>query len=194
MEQQEIERLMAGVADNVIVCFDEAYHEYLDDPPDTLKFVRDGRDVIVLRTFSKIHGLASLRLGYGIARPELIGVLQKTREPFNANGVAQAGAIAALADDAHQRRTKQITDEGRAYLQDQFAKMNLPFVPSAGNFVLVKVGDGAAIFRELLQRKIIVRALKGYNLPEWVRISVGTMGQNQACIAALKEVLQTRTS
>ncbi|MFL6530848.1 MAG: histidinol-phosphate transaminase [Chthoniobacterales bacterium] len=192
--QQAIDEFMRNVPGNVVVVFDEAYYEYVDHPPDTLKYVREGRDVIVLRTFSKIHGLASLRLGYGIARPELIGVLQKTREPFNVNGLAQAAAIAALADDAHQRRTKEITDEGRAYLQDQFAKMNLPFVPSAGNFVLVKVGDGAAIFRDLLERKIIVRALKGYNLPEWVRISVGTMGQNQACIAALKEVLQTRTS
>ena len=192
--QQAIDEFMRNVPGHVVVVFDEAYYEYVDHPPDTLKYVREGRDVIVLRTFSKIHGLASLRLGYGIARPELIGVLQKTREPFNVNGLAQAAAIAALADDSHQRRTKEITDEGRAYLQDQFAKMNLPFVPSAGNFVLVKVGDGAAIFRDLLERKIIVRALKGYNLPEWVRISVGTMGQNQACIAALKEVLQTRTS
>ncbi|MFL6569954.1 MAG: histidinol-phosphate transaminase [Chthoniobacterales bacterium] len=192
--QQAIDEFMRSVPGHVVVMFDEAYYEYVDHPPDTLKYVREGRDVIVLRTFSKIHGLASLRLGYGIARPELIGVLQKTREPFNVNGLAQAAAIAALADDAHQRRTKEITDEGRAYLQDQFAKMNLPFVPSAGNFVLVKVGDGAAIFRDLLERKIIVRALKGYNLPEWVRISVGTMEQNQACIAALKEVLQTRTS
>lgn len=192
--QNAIDEFMRNVPGHVVIVFDEAYYEYVDHPPDTLKFIREGRDVIVLRTFSKIHGLASLRLGYGIARPELIGVLQKTREPFNVNGLAQAAAIAALGDDAHQRRTKQITDDGRAYLEDQFAKMNLPFVPSAGNFVLVKVGDGAAIFRELLQRKIIVRALKGYNLPEWIRISVGTMEQNQACIAALKEVLQTRRS
>ena len=159
-----------------------------------LRYVREGRNIVVLRTFSKIHGLASLRLGYGIARPELINVLQKTREPFNVNGLAQAAAVAALTDDEHQRLTKQITDEGRAYLQDEFAKMNLRFVSSAGNFVLVNVGDGAAIFRALLKRRIIVRALKGYNLPEWVRISIGTMEQNQACIAALKEVLKERAS
>jgi histidinol-phosphate aminotransferase len=124
----------------------------------------------------------------------LITVLQKTREPFNINGLAQAAAVAALNDEGHQRRTKQITDEGRTYLQEEFAEMNLPFVPSAGNFVLVKVGDGAAVFRELLQHRIIVRALKGYDLSEWVRISVGTMEQNQACIAALKEVLRKPTS
>jgi histidinol-phosphate aminotransferase len=190
--QEAIERFMRDVPERVVVVFDEAYYEYVDQPPDTLKFVREGRNVIVLRTFSKIHGLASVRLGYGIARPDLITVLQKTREPFNVNGLAQAAAVAALADDAHQRRTKEITDEGRSYLEEEFAAMKLPFVPGAGNFVLVKVGDGATIFRELLQRRIIVRALKGYNLPEWVRISIGTMEQNRACIAALKEVLSNR--
>ena len=192
--QDAIDQFMREVPERIVVVFDEAYYEFVDRPPDTLKFVREGRNVIVLRTFSKIHGLASVRLGYGIARPDLITVLQKTREPFNVNGLAQAAAVAAMADDAHQRRTKEITDEGRDYLQEEFARMSLSFVPSAGNFVLVKVGDGAAIFRELLQRRVIVRALKGYKLPEWIRISVGTMEQNRACIAALKEVLSNRTT
>ena len=191
--QNEIDRFMQHVPEHVIVVFDEAYYEYVDSPPDTLRFIREGRNVIVLRTFSKIHGLASARLGYGIARPELIGVLQKTREPFNVNGIAQAGAVAALGDIEHQRRTRQVTDEGRTYFQREFTTMNLPFVPSAGNFVLVRVGDGAAVFKQLLQRRIIVRALKGYNLPEWIRISIGTMDQNRACISALKEVLKNRT-
>ncbi len=189
ISQDTIDAFMARVPDDVVVAFDEAYYEYVDTPPDTLKFVREGRNVIVLRTFSKIHGLASARLGYGIARPELIRVLQKTREPFNVNGIAQAAAVAALADDEHQCETKRVTDEGRTYLQEEFAEMDLPFVASAGNFVLVHVGDGAAVFRKLLQRRIIVRALKGYALPEWVRISVGTMEQNRAFIAALRAVL-----
>jgi len=189
--QDEIDQFIERVPENVVVVFDEAYFEYLDDPPDTLRFVRAGRNVAVLRTFSKIQGLASLRIGYGIARPELIQVLQKTRQPFNVNGLAQAAALAGLADAEHPRETKRITDEGRAYLQDQFRAMNLQFVPSAANFVLVKVGDGAGIFRKLLERQIIVRALKGYNLPEWIRISVGTMEQNRRCIAALREVLNS---
>lgn len=187
--QNEIDRFVDRVPENVVVVFDEAYFEYLDNPPDTLRFVREGRNVAVLRTFSKIHGLASLRVGYGIARPELIQVLQKVRLPFNVSGIAQAAAVAALADDEHRRETKRITDEGRAYLQEQLKAMNLTFVPSAANFVLVKVGDGAAIFSKLLQRQIIVRALKGYNLPDWIRISVGTMEQNRRCITALREVL-----
>ena len=189
--QDEIDRFVERVPENVVVVFDEAYFEYLDDPPDTLRFVRAGRNVAVLRTFSKIQGLAAVRIGYGIARPELIQALQKTRQPFNVNSLAQVAALAALDDDEHLTRTKRITDEGRAYLEDQFAAMNLPFVPSAANFVLVKVGDGSAIFRKLLERQIIVRALKGYNLPEWIRISVGTMEQNRKCIAALREVLQS---
>ena len=189
--QGEIDEFVERVPGSVVVVFDEAYYEYLDDPPDTLRFVRAGRNVVVLRTFSKIHGLANLRIGYGIARPELIEVMRKTRQPFNVNGIGQTAALAALTDDEHQRETKRITDKGRAYLQDQFRTMDLPFVPSAANFVLVKVGDGVNTFRDVLKRQIIVRALKGYNLPEWIRISVGTMEQNRKCIAVLREVLKS---
>ena len=189
VRQEALDRFMSRLPDDVVVVFDEAYFEYLDDPPDTLRFVRAGRNVVVLRTFSKIHGLANLRLGYGIARPELITVLQKTREPFNVNGIVQAGALASLADTAHQAETKRVTDEGRRYLESEFAAMQLPFVPSVANFVLVRVDDGHAIFRALLAKGVIVRALKGYRLPEWIRVSVGTMAQNRQCIAALREVL-----
>jgi histidinol-phosphate aminotransferase len=187
--QAEIDRFMDNVPPDIVVVFDEAYYEFLDDPPDTLRFVREERNVALLRTFSKIQGLANLRVGYGIARPELIQVLHKTRQPFNVSGLAQAAALAALQDDDHVQKTKQVTDEGRNYFQNEFAAMGLPFVPSAGNFVLVKVGDGPKIFRALLQRRVIVRGLKGYNLGEWVRISIGTMEQNRRCIAALKDVL-----
>ena len=187
--QNKIDNFMQRVPENVVVCFDEAYFEYVDPAPDTLRFVRANRNVIVLRTFSKMHGLAGLRVGYGIARTELADILQKTREPFNVSSIAQTAALAALADGAHQRKTKRLTDEGRAYFEREFKSINLDFVPSAANFVFVKVGDGAAIFKALLQRGLIVRALKGYKLPEWIRISIGTMEQNQKCIVALKEVL-----
>jgi len=176
------------VPDNIIVVFDEAYFEFLDDPPDTLRFIRDGRNVVVLRTFSKIHGLAGLRIGYAIAPQEITEVLHKTRQPFNVNSIAQAAAIAALDDEAHLRETKRVIDEGRAYLQEQFAEMHIPFVPAAANFVMVNVGDGCAVFQKLLQRKIIVRPLKSYGLSEWVRISVGTMEENKKLIATLSEV------
>ena len=187
--QEAIDRFLKQMPNDIVVVFDEAYFEYLVAPPDTIRFVRENRRVIVLRTFSKIHGLAGARLGYGIAHPELIRVLQKTREPFNVNGIAQAGALAALTDEEHQAKTKRLTKEGREFLEEEFAQMNLPFVPSVANFVLVRVGDGKAIFKALLRRGVIVRALTGYNFPEWVRVSVGTMEQNRRCIAALREVL-----
>jgi histidinol-phosphate aminotransferase len=189
VRQEAIDRFMERAPDDIVVVFDEAYFEYLDEPPDTLRFVREGRNVIVLRTFSKIHALANARLGYGIARPELIRVLQKTREPFNTSGIAQAGALAALADREHQAETKRLTDEGRKYLEREFGALGLTFVPGAANFVLVRVGDGKATFRALLRKGVIVRALSGYNFPEWVRISVGTMEENRQCIAALRAVL-----
>jgi histidinol-phosphate aminotransferase len=190
ISQRKIDSFMSRVPENVMVIFDEAYFEFLDDPPDTLRFVREARNVIVLRTFSKIHGLAGLRIGYAVARPDVIEVLHKTRQPFNVNSIAQAGALAALEDDAHLRETKRVVDSGRAYLQEQFAEMQIPLVPGVANFVMANVGDGYMVFEELLRRKIIVRPLKGYGLPEWVRISVGTMEENRELIAALKDVMR----
>jgi histidinol-phosphate aminotransferase len=188
ISQDKIDKFMSRLPENIIVVFDEAYFEFIDNPPDALQYVREDRNIVVLRTFSKIHGLAGLRIGYGVARSSLIAVLDKTRQPFNVNSIAHAGALAALKDEAHQRETKRVVDEGRAYLEEQFVAMKLHFVPGAANFIMVNVGDGAAVFEKLLARKIIVRPLKGYQLPEWVRISVGTMEQNKQCIAALKEI------
>lgn len=187
--QEAIDRFMAKVPPHVVVVFDEAYYEFLDNPPDTLKYVREGRNVVVLRTFSKIQGLAGLRIGYGLGPPELIEILQRARQPFNTTALAQAAALAGLLDEEHQAKTKAITDEGRAYLQEQFAALGLEFVPSHANFVLVKVGDGNAVFKAMMQKGIILRAMAAYKLPEWVRISVGTMEQNRRCIAELKQVL-----
>ena len=188
--QAEIDRFMERVPPNVVVVFDEAYYEFLKTPPDTLKFVREGRqNIIVLRTFSKIQGLANLRVGYGIAAPELIEVLQKTRQPFNVNGVAQEAALAGLLDNDHQEKTRQLTWQGRDYLQREFAAMGLRFIPSHANFVLVKVGNGTDIFKKLLKTGVIIRDMTSYKLPEWVRVSVGTMPQNERFIAELKKLM-----
>ncbi len=189
LDQKTLTDFLDRVPSPLIVVLDEAYYEFVDDPPDTLRYVREGRNVVVLRTFSKIHGLASLRVGYGIARPELIEVMQKTRQPFNVSGVAQAGALAALGDEAHVRETRRVVDEGRAFFEKELRALELEFVPSAGNFLLVNVGDGQKIFRALLHHKVIVRAMSGYELPQWVRITTGTMEQNKKCIAALREVI-----
>ncbi len=187
----KIDNYIARVPENIVTVFDEAYFEFLTEPPETLRYIREEKNVVVLRTFSKIHGLAGLRVGYGVARPELIQVLQKTREPFNVNSIAQTGAMAALEDDEHARETKRVVDEGRIYLETEFSAMKLNFVRGAANFIMVNVGDGALVFKQMLARKVIVRPLKGYSLLEWIRISIGTMEQNRKCIAALKEVLSS---
>jgi histidinol-phosphate aminotransferase len=187
--QQEIDRFMAKVPPHVVVVFDEAYHEFLDEAPDTLKYVREGRNVVVLRTFSKIQGLAALRVGYGLAPAPLAEVLQKTRQPFNVNAIAQAGALAGLADDEHQERTRRINKEGRDFLQQAFAGLGLPFVPSHANFILVRVGDGDALFQQMLRQGVIVRAMRAYKLPEWIRVSIGTMPQNEKFLRVLRECL-----
>ncbi len=193
VSQAEIDRFVDRVPGHVVIVFDEAYYEFLDNPPDTLKFIREGRpNVVVLRTFSKIQGLASLRIGYGLGSAELVDVLQKTRQPFNANGVAQAGALAGLLDDEHQQATRELTHEGREYLQRSFAALGLKFVPSHANFVLVKVGDGKALFNAMLKRGIILRDMGSYGLPEWVRVSIGTMEQNTRFIRELNLLLPKR--
>ena len=116
-------------------------------------------------------------------------MLQKTRQPFNANAIAQAGALAGLLDLDHQQKTRELTHEGRAYLEGQFAAMGLEYVPSQANFVLVKVGDGNEIFRVLMAKGVIVRAMASYQLPEWIRVSVGTMEQNRRFVAELQAAL-----
>jgi len=189
LNQEEIDRFMEKVPEHIVVVFDEAYYEFLPEPPDTLKFVREGRNVVVLRTFSKIQGLANLRIGYGIAKPEVIDVLQKTRQPFNANGIAQAGALAGILDDEHQQKTRELTWEGRDFLQREFAAMGLEFVPSHANFILVNVGDGKRVFSELMKRGIIIRDMNPYGLPEWIRVSVGTMEQNRRFLEELRPLV-----
>lgn len=189
--QEALDRFMDRLPDHVIAVFDEAYHEFLDNPPDTLKYIRQGRNVCILRTFSKIHGLAALRVGYGLGPKSLIDILQKARQPFNVNSIAQAGALAAISDDEHMNMTKAVNTEGLEYYQKAFRDRGMEYVPSVANFVLVKVGDGDGLFRKMLKRGIILRAMSSYKLPEWVRISVGTMAQNIRCIAVLDEILRT---
>lgn len=189
--QDAIDRFMDKVPDHVLVIFDEAYFEFLDEPPDVIRFVREGRNVVVMRTFSKIQGLAALRIGYGVAPAGLASVLQKTRQPFNANGIAQAGAAAGLHDEDHMRQTREITFEGRRFFETEFKALGLEYVPSSANFVLVRVGDGDRVFKELLARGIIVRAMRSYKMPDWIRVSVGTMEQNRRFIRELPEVLDS---
>ncbi|RYD59209.1 MAG: histidinol-phosphate transaminase [Verrucomicrobiaceae bacterium] len=187
--QEALDRFMDRVPEHVVVAFDEAYHEFLDDAPDVIKYVREGRNVCVLRTCSKIHGLAALRIGYALAPKHLADVLQKARQPFNTNAIAQAGALAALEDADHVNKTKAINKEGLAFYEAAFRERGLEFVPSVANFILVKVGEGDRVFREMLKHGVIIRAMSGYKLPDWVRISIGTPVQNRRCLEVLDSVL-----
>jgi histidinol-phosphate aminotransferase len=187
--QETLDRFMARVPEHVVVAFDEAYHEFLDDAPDVIKYIREGRNVCVLRTCSKIHGLAALRIGYGLAPRNLAEVLQKARQPFNTNAIAQAGALAALEDADHVTKTKAINKEGLAFYEAAFRERGLEFVPSVANFILVKVGEGDRVFRDMLKHGVIIRAMSGYKLPDWVRISIGTPAQNRRCLEVLDTVL-----
>ena len=165
--------------------------EFLEDPADCLSLVRLGTqpNLMLMRTFSKIFGLAGLRLGYGVGAPELIAALEKVRQPFNINAIAQAGALAALDDAEHLARTRANNRMGLDYFHSAFAQLGLEFVRSHANFVLVKVGEGARVFAELQKRGVITRPMGSYQLPEWIRISVGTPAENTRCLAALREVL-----
>jgi histidinol-phosphate aminotransferase len=185
----EIDELVRALPPHVILVLDEAYAEFLDNPPDLRPAIAAGRKVICLRTFSKIYGLASLRIGYGYAAPELIAVLQRARQPFNVNGVAMAAAVAALDDDEFVARCRRENHAGRAQLAAGLGKLGLEFVAGQGNFLLVKVGDGAAVFAALQQRGVITRPVKPYGLPEWLRVTVGTPAQNERLLKTLAEVV-----
>ena len=187
---EEIFELVRALPPHVILVLDEAYVDFLDNPPDLRPLIAEGRKVICLRTFSKIYGLAALRIGYGYAAAELIALLQRVRQPFNVNGVAAAAAIAALDDAEFVTRCRRENQTGLAQLGDGFRQLGLEFVPGQGNFLLVKVGDGARVFGALQQRGLIVRPVKPYGLPEWVRITVGTRAQNKRLLATLAEVLR----
>jgi histidinol-phosphate aminotransferase len=187
--QEAIDRFMEKVPEHVVVVFDEAYFEFPDAPPDCLKFIREGRKVCVLRTFSKIHGLAALRVGYGLAPAGLANLLQKARQPFNVNALAQTAALAALADVGHIEHTRAVNRSGMAFYESAFAARGLEYVPSHANFLLVKMGDGDRVFRDMLKQGVIVRAMSSYKLPDWVRISIGTEAQNRRCIEVLDSVL-----
>lgn len=189
--REDIHGLIDRLPDGVLLVMDEAYIEFLDDPVDLLPRIRERTqpNLLLMRTFSKIHGLAGLRLGYGIGHPDVIGALEKIRQPFNANAISQAGALAALDDEEHLERTRKNNREGVRFFEDAFTAMHLEFVPSSANFVLVKVGDGKRVFNELQKQGVIVRPMASYQLPEFIRISVGTPAENRRCLEALRQIL-----
>ncbi len=191
VDRDALLRFVNAVPQHVLVALDEAYIEFLDNPLNLVSEIATGLrpNVLLMRTFSKVYGLAGLRLGYGIGPPDLIAALEKIRQPFNINALSQAGAIGALDDTAHVEKTRRNNARGLRLFARTFRRLKLEFVPSAANFILVRVGDGARVCAEMQKLGVITRPMGGYQLGEWIRISVGTPKQNHRCIAALKQAL-----
>lgn len=188
---EKLAHFIESVPAEVVIALDEAYIEFLEAPLDLLPAVRDGArpNLILMRTFSKIYGLAGLRIGYGIGHPEFIAELEKIRQPFNLNSIAQAGALAALDDTAHAEKTRRANARGLRFYARAFRKLRLEFIRSSANFILVKTGGGQRVFGELQKLGVIVRPMGGYQLPDWIRISIGTTRENHRCLEALQSVL-----
>ena len=190
--REQWQEFLAAVPRDVVIVMDEAYFEYVEDPryPDGLSDVGGDHLLIVLRSFSKIYGLAGLRIGYGVAHPAIIDLLNRLRAPFNVNTLAQVAALAALDDDAHVERTRQVNREGMASLTAAFAELGLECVPSWANFILVRVGNAARLYDQLLRRGVIVRPVPVYGFPEHVRVTVGTAAENERLVTALRALLR----
>lgn len=188
----EFEAFLARVPEDVLVIMDEAYFEYVIDPeyPDSLDYQRMHPNIVTLRTFSKIHGLAGLRLGYAIADRAIVEAVNKVRAPFNVNSIAQAAAMAAVDDKEHIEETREMNTQGLEKLSEGFRALGLDYVPSHANFILVNVGrDGGEVYGKLLHHGVIVRPMKGYGLPDHLRVTVGTDAENDRALKAFGEVL-----
>ncbi len=190
--EAELLDLAESLPEHVILCFDEAYAEYLEAAPDLRKAIQGGRKVICLRTFSKIYGLGGLRLGYAYGEPELITLLQRVRQPFNTNSVAQAAALAALTDDSFVQMCRRENEAGREVLCAGLAALGFETFGGQANFVLTKVGDGRGVFEALQRRGIIVRPLGPYQMPEYIRITIGRPEENQRLLREMEAMLSVR--
>ena len=188
----EVEHFMARVPERTIVIFDEAYIEFALGPdfPDTLSLIRQGRKVVVLRTFSKAASLAGLRVGYAVADADAMALMNRIRQPFNVNALAQAAALAALEDDNHVVECVRMIEAGKAFLTDEFRTLGLKTVPSRANFILVDVGRSATdIYQKLLHEGVIVRPMTAFGMETALRISIGTPDENRRLVKGLRTAL-----
>ena len=185
------EAFLKQVRPDVLIIVDEAYFEYVEaaDYPNSLDYHQQGKTLLTLRTFSKLYGLAGLRIGYGIADKEIISLMHRVRQPFNVNAPAQWAALAALDDGEHVRRSLENNRRGLEYLIAEFARLGIEYVRSHANFILLRVGQGEEVFSRLLAQGIIVRSMAGYQFPEYLRVTIGTMDQNRKFVDGLKKAL-----
>ncbi|AMQ87719.1 histidinol-phosphate transaminase [Marinobacter sp. LQ44] len=187
-----IEAFLDQIPERVLVVLDEAYCEYLSgsEYPDGIKLLERYPNLIVCRTFSKAWGLAALRVGYAISSPAIADILNRVRQPFNVDSVALAAATAVLQDEAYLNRSREVNEAGLRQLSEAFELMGLPYIPSAGNFIAVEVGDQAqGIYQALLSHGVIVRPIAGYGMPYHLRVSVGLPEENERFLDALSQSL-----
>lgn len=190
--KSEIEDFMSKIREDILVVFDEAYFEYTDasDYMTGIDYVRAGRNAVVFRTFSKIYGLAGLRVGYGITTPDIAQAVERVTEPFNVNLLAQVAAEAALDDAGHVEKSCRLNQAGKEYLYSEFEKMGLEYVPTQANFIFVDTGKNCQeVFKKLLKLGIIVRTGDIFGFPTFIRVTIGTPEENKRFIDGLKEVL-----
>ncbi len=187
-----LEDLFGKIAQNIIIVLDLAYTEYMDEEvkPPIKQWLEKFPNLVVTQTFSKVYALAGLRIGYSISNPEIADILNRVRQPFNTNMLAQAAAIASLDDNDHVIKSVEMNSSGKALLQDAFEAMNLNYLPTMGNFISVNVRqDAMALYAKLLQEGVIVRPVANYGMPEYLRITIGTQQQNERFIETLKQCL-----
>jgi histidinol-phosphate aminotransferase len=186
VSRAEFDHFLSRLPEESLVLLDEAYIDFAGgaDTPRGLDYLAHGR-VIALRTFSKMYGLAGLRIGYGLMPASLSTYLERVRQPFNVNSLAQVAATAALDDEEHYRRTLELTAQGLAYLRSELERLGYECVPTCANFFLAKVGDGQALYERLLREGVIIRSMRPYGLPEYVRVSVGLPEENERLVSAL---------
>jgi histidinol-phosphate aminotransferase len=191
---EEVDKFLNDIPERVIVVFDEAYVDFAHGPdfPDSLAHLRQGRRVIVLRTFSKIASLAGLRVGYAVADPDGIALVNRIRQPFNVNTVAQVAALAALEEEAHARQTVALIHEGIGTLYRAFDELGIKYVPTRANFILVEMPDATRVYQQLLRQGVIVRPMASFGLERALRITVGTPEENAKLIQSLRTVLAGR--
>lgn len=193
VDGDEVASFIKAVPENVLIVMDEAYHEYAQISErylESLKYVKERKNVILLRTFSKAYGLAGLRVGYGIGTKEIISMLERVRQPFNVNSIALAAAEAALDDEEHIKRGLQVNHEGMAYLKAMLDDMGVSYVNSYANFLLIDTAkDGSVICEKLLRKGVIVRSMGGYGLKSHIRVTVGLMEENERFIKSFRECI-----
>ncbi len=185
LKQDEVVNFVKSLPEHVVFCYDEAYAEYQDEEVDLRPLIAEGRKVICLRTFSKIYGLAGLRIGYSYSSEELAGYINRAREPFNVNSLAQTAALAAIDDVDFLKKCREINNAGRKQFEDGFEKLGLEYFSDGANFVMVRTQNAPEVFVQMQKRGVIVRPNVGYGLPEWLRITIGLPEENARCLEEL---------